>query len=174
MGETLDMTKGIYRRIYAACCKGRRINSVSAVAELVFWRLHCISDDFGTFEAEPVFVKSQAFPIRKDVSEEQIAAALGELSEHKLIRLFEYKSEKYGVVIDFLDMQPANKNGRRIQKFPSEFRGMQGNPGESGESSGLHSDTHTDTDTHTDNGFKKTTANGRICMPASFSKGNKK
>ncbi len=148
--KNLDMTKGVYRRLYAACCKGRRINSVSAIAELVFWRIHSIADDYGTFEAEPVFVKSQAFPLRKDVNERQIRSSLEELRAANLIRLFECNSEKYGVVTDFLEMQPAGRNGKRIQRFPRESGGILGNPNvRRGE---IVSDTDTDTDTDTNPG----------------------
>jgi hypothetical protein len=48
-GITVDLVRGVYCRIYASATKGRRINSVSIMAELLFWRLHLIADDFGAF-----------------------------------------------------------------------------------------------------------------------------
>jgi len=49
----VDMTKGVYRRIYSSATRDRRINQLSLAAELLYWRLHCVADDFGSFEADP-------------------------------------------------------------------------------------------------------------------------
>ncbi len=128
---TLDMTKGVYRRIYSACRKGKRINQVSAMAELVFWRLHCIADDFGTFESEPRFIKAEAFPIKEDVAIFHIVDALNSLANAELIHLFEIEGERFGAIVGFEEFQPANKNGRRIQRFPffnGESWGIRVNP----------------------------------------------
>lgn len=132
MNDHVDMTRGIYRRIYAGACKGKRINSVSIAAELLFWRLHCVADDFGTFEADAVFVKSQALPRRSEITAEAIPPFLAELQTANLVALFEHGGEQYGCILDFQTLQPANRNGKRIQRFPSYDGGIRGNPDSSG------------------------------------------
>ncbi len=129
----LDLTRGIYRRIYAGATKGKRINAVSLLAEVLFWRLHLVADDFGRFEADPYLLHCAALPRRRSISESDIAGALAELEGENLVVRYEVSGEPYGLIRDFEEMQPAGKNGRRIQRYPSppgESRGIRVNPGE--------------------------------------------
>ena len=154
MSETdIDLSRGLYRRIYSGATKGRRINSVSERAELVFWRLHLVSDDFGRFEADPYLISIQALPRRREITESDICLVLFELVEYKLIKIYEVNGEKYGEILDFSNLQPAPKNGRKVRRFPEnsgEDRESVVNPGESGFKREIPA-SYTHTHTHTQN-----------------------
>jgi hypothetical protein len=161
--EDQDFSSGIYRRVYAAAIRGKRINSVSIAAELLFWRLHMVADDYGTFEADPYLVKCLAMTRRRDVSEAQIAEAIKELSDAGLIETFTVADESFGCITDFLRFQPAGRNGRRVRKFPvspSEDRQDMGNPGESCESKQFHVGPTTPTPPTTGSGTEPSTVGG--------------
>lgn len=124
------MTRGVYRRVYSGFLKGRRINAVSIQAEAWFWRLHAVADDFGNFHADPVLLMAEAAPLRR-VTRKQAERWLGELVETKLVKLYEVEGERYGHIIDFIEMQPGNRNGKRVRRCPGEPGCIQVNPGES-------------------------------------------
>lgn len=135
MSLELDMTDGIYRRIYAGYLTGRRINAVSLEAEAWFWRLHALADDFGNLQADPTMLVKLAAP-RRDMTVAKCIELCNEL-KRELIAEYAVAGERYFHVLGFEDRQPAGKNGRRIRKVPApvnpgESGGIQNNPGESG------------------------------------------
>lgn len=129
-GTTTDMTGGLYRRIYAGFLTGNRINAVSVGAEAWFWRLHAIADDFGNLPGNPRVMRSYAAPLR-DWSLDEIVSMTGELVTQRLISRFSVADNAYYHIDGFEYRQPANKSGRRIQKYPQpgESGGALGNPG---------------------------------------------
>lgn len=134
-GLELDMTDGIYRRVYAGFLTGRRINAVSLEAEAWFWRLHALADDFGNLQADPMMLVKLAAP-RRDISVAKCIELCNEL-KRELIVEYAVAGERYFHVLGFESRQPAGKNGRRIRKVPApvnpgESGGIQTNPGESG------------------------------------------
>ena len=131
MNTTVDMSKGIYRKIFSCFLFGKRINSVSIGAEAWFWRLHAVADDFGNFRAETAILKAQASPIR-EVNASQVEGWMKELTGAGLIAGYIADEEYFASIVGFEKFQPANKNGRRIQKYPREPKGIQIDPGESG------------------------------------------
>ncbi len=123
-----EMIHGIYRRFYSGALTGRRINGVSMLAESLFWRLNMISDDYGTFQADPQLVLAEALPLRRDVTTEQVKGWLAELSAPAtaLIELYDVAGEPFGNIIGFIEMQPArSRNGRRLRRFPLPVRLVQ-------------------------------------------------
>ncbi len=146
----VDLSDGLYRRIFSSALRGHRINSVSLLAELLFWRLHLVADDFGLFSAEPGDLLHEVFPRRPDITEEQVSDALAELERQPpLIRRYTFGGDRYGQIIDFLRYQPAGKNGRRVRRFPippvnpGESKVIQGDPGELVQSTPEHLHLHT-------------------------------
>lgn len=114
--STLDLTRGISRRIYSGARMGRRINRVSIGAEFLFWRLHMVADDFGNFLADPALIRSEAFP-RRDIPLSDIEGWLRELTDVDLIRSYEADGDSFGHIVDFLLLQPCGRNGRRVRRF---------------------------------------------------------
>lgn len=166
---TTDMTRGVYRRVYSSgFFYGRRINAVSDAAELLFNRLLMFADDFGNCPADPAIINSHALA-RRGWNIRKVEKAIGELlgtgseatpdspARPALITKYAVGGESYLHITGFEDMQPAPKNGRRIQRHPhpphtplnGESGGIRISPGVSGKSqaSDTQPDTHSETDT---------------------------
>jgi hypothetical protein len=81
-----DLYEGIHRRIYVGCLRGERINSVSELAELTFWHLNCLADDYGNIEGSDPFLALDAFP-RRRITAKQMTSRIDELVAAKLVEL---------------------------------------------------------------------------------------
>lgn len=127
-----DLTRGVYRRLYAGFIKGQRINKISLQAEAWFWRVFAVADDFGNFDADLELLRA-ATKGRRNVSVKQIERWLSEMADVGLISFYETKSERYLHILRFEETQPAGKNGKRLKRFPlpGESGCIQVNPGES-------------------------------------------
>jgi|SRR5882724_3996370 len=142
-----DLTKGIYRRMYAGFIKGHRINNLSLEAEAWFWRINASADDFGNADAEPGLCFAATVGRRKEITVEMVSSWLDEMRESGLIQMYADESgDKYLHIVDFEELQPSGKNGRKVRKFPAwESRGIQGKP-DVDLASHSHTDTHTQDD----------------------------
>lgn len=110
---------GIYRKIWSSAIRGRRINSVSIMAECCFWRAHMVADDYGVFPADPNQFIFTAMPKRhKEVCAVQIAEWIKELKDADLINVYKSEGELMAEIVDFTELQAAGPNGKRISKFP--------------------------------------------------------
>ena len=159
----IDMVRGVYRKVYSGYLTGRRINAVSMEAEAWFWRLHAIADDFGNLHGAVGLLRALAAPAR-NVTEQQVDGWNKALICVGLLREYTAGGERFLHIVGFQDFQPANRNGRRIQRYPredggslgnpGESKGVRGNPGESWESkpSESESESESDTDSHTNTG----------------------
>ena len=135
---TLDMTDGIYRRIYSGFISNPKINALSWMAEAWFWRLVALADDYGNHPANWRLLAVVASPVR-EVTAKDAKDMTMELVAQSLVVLYESEGQPYLHIVGFTKRQPANKNGRRIQRFPfspnckagEESGGTLGNPGES-------------------------------------------
>lgn len=150
-----DLTRGIYRRLYAGFIKGRRINSLSLSAEAWFWRVLACADDFGNADAEPGLCYASTVGRRKGVSIKDVEKWLVELGESGLIQFYATEcGDKYLHVVGFEEMQPAGKNGKRVCRFPrpDESGLIQNNPDflNSSLASHSHSHSHSHSEDHTD------------------------
>lgn len=127
-----DLTRGVYRRLYAGFTKGQRINKLSLQAEAWFWRVLATVDDFGNGEADPQLCRDATAGRRTTVTKGQVSRWLDEMVSANLIEFYWAKGDKYLHVLKFESWQPAGKNGRRFRRFPdpSESEGIQGNPNE--------------------------------------------
>jgi hypothetical protein len=152
---TLDMTEGVYRRIYSGFLDNAKVNSVSWMAEAWFWRLVVLADDFGNLKGNWRHLAVNASPVR-EIDAAQAKALTLELVKAKLVELYQVDDKQYIHIKGFTERQPANKNGRRIQKEPmnpeesgcesvhlGESGGIQTNPEES---SASDSDSDSDSD----------------------------
>src|SRR5262245_32917897 len=127
----VDLTKGIYRRIYAGYITGQRINKVSLQAEAWFWRVLSVVDDFGNAKAEPEACWLATVGKRHgSVTVSHVKKWLREMADAKLIVLYRAEDEWYLHVTGFESIQPCGKNGKRVQRFPipDESRIIQVNP----------------------------------------------
>jgi hypothetical protein len=140
----LDMTDGVYRRIYSGFLGNKKVNRLSWQAEAWFWRLVVLADDFGNLSLKWRVLAVDASPIR-EVSIADAQRLTAELVNARLAFVYRVDGDEYLHIIGFIDKQPAGKNGRRIQRIPmhpeesggiqtsaGESGCIQGNPGESG------------------------------------------
>ena len=118
MAIEVDMTRGAYRRIYSGFRKGKRISSVSIGAEAWFWRLHCIVDQYGNHDADPLLCRVGAAPYRPELTDEQVAKWLDELRTTGLIKYYNINNDTYLHIVDFIINQPPGKNGKRLRCYP--------------------------------------------------------
>lgn len=126
-----DLTRGIYRRLYAGFIKGQRISKLSLPAEAWFWRIMASVDDFGNVDADPALVYAATVGRRPGITIEDVAQFLVELGESGLIQFYADESgDKYLHIVGFEEMQPAGKNGKRICRVPRPdgSKGIQVNP----------------------------------------------
>ena len=114
-----DRTKGIYRRVYSADLTDKRVNALSMEAELTLHRLLMLADDFGNAQAEPELLLIQCYPRRlSEVTDERLAAWVGELKSRGFIEHYEAEGDQYLHVLNWEADQPAGKNGKRVRRFP--------------------------------------------------------
>lgn len=142
--DVTDLTRGVYRRLYAGFIKGQRINKLSLQAEAWFWRVFAVADDFGNYDADPELLKD-ATKGRRKVTTKQVERWLNEMAAVGLVSFYYKKSERYLHILRFEETQPAGKNGKRLKRFPlaSESDGIQVNPELS---SASDNDPHSDND----------------------------
>ena len=98
----------------------RKLASVSAEVERLFWRLILVADDFGRFDADPAVVLSTAFPrqsqtikIKSVASWLQVGARVG------LWLLYQYGDDVIGQMSKWEQRVRANKS-----KFPPSDDGQ--------------------------------------------------
>lgn len=144
---SVDMTRGVYRRIYSGYVRGRRINSVSMNAEAWFWRINAIADDFGNFRSDPRLMVAEAAPLRK-IGPAQAKRWMKELIDADLIRTYDVDGEHYGHIVGFAELQPAGRNGKRVQRQPREPESVSGCVRVNPEKSGLNVRPETETEEH--------------------------
>ena len=65
------------------------IELLSPLAETLFYRLLVTVDDFGRFDARPAMIKAQCFPIKESITISKCKQLLDEISNAKLILLYE-------------------------------------------------------------------------------------
>lgn len=114
----LDLSQGIYRRVYAGFIWGKRINSVSLEAEAWFWRIQAIADDFGNLPGDAHRVHHDTHGWRH-ASVQQVGAWVSELIANNLLSTYTVGGENFLHITGFGKLQPAGaKNGRRVRRFP--------------------------------------------------------
>jgi uncharacterized phage protein (TIGR02220 family) len=108
-----------YRLLNERIILSKKINSVSEGAEVLYYRLIVLADDFGRYHASPAVIKGKAFTLRKKVSESMIKARLGELWRLRLIDLYQAADEEvYLEIKRFENEQRFRADVRRRKDFP--------------------------------------------------------
>jgi len=129
--KATDLTRGLYRKQYGGFVSGKRICKISLQAEAWFWRINAAADDFGNTYGDINLLRSATVGLRVEVSCRQIKKWVDEMIAVKLIKKYEANGDQYLHIKGFMEMQPAGKNGKRIQRHPRENGEDKGNPSES-------------------------------------------
>lgn len=90
------------------------IDSLSPLAETLFYRLLVTVDDYGRADARPAMIKAHCFPIKSLISAEDAGQLLAELAKAGLVDLYTVEGKP------FLQMQKWDNVPRsKESKFPS-------------------------------------------------------
>lgn len=91
-----------------------RLAAVSEPAEVLFYRLIMLADDFGRFDGRMSVIRSRAFALRQSVPEEEVSARMQELCKVGLIHSYSVSGKPYISIPRFGQRQRAEKS-----KFPA-------------------------------------------------------
>ena len=91
-----------------------QVDRLSEPAELFYRRLMSVVDDFGRYECRYNLLASKAFPLRRNITEEDIKQRLEECIAAKLIRVYRVGDKDY---LEILNFGQRIKTGQ-ISKFP--------------------------------------------------------
>jgi hypothetical protein len=94
------------------------IDSLSPMAEVMFYRLLVTVDDFGRFDARPAMIKSQCFPIKEKTTQKHCEEAIKELCEAGLLMVYVVDQKPFLQVLKW-DNVPRSKES----KFPAYVEG---------------------------------------------------
>jgi hypothetical protein len=84
---------------------------VGWMTQSFYIRLLTLVDDFGRYEANPMLLRSQAFPLREDVSASQVLAMCKELAIADLVVFYRIKGK------DYLQIQRWQERARSPKSF---------------------------------------------------------
>ncbi len=100
-------------RILRDITDSEKVNSLSAQAEVLFYRLMMKADDYGVFHAKPSLIKAALFPLRLDsIREAEISRWLAECEKAGLIVFYDAESKPFLVIVNF---------GQRMRNMKKRF-----------------------------------------------------
>jgi hypothetical protein len=85
------------RILKESVCSSRSLDGLTPQAEILFYRLVVVADDYGRFDANPSMIRARAFPLRIDaITNENVENWLGELSTRGVVETYEVSGVRYG------------------------------------------------------------------------------
>jgi len=94
-------------------CTSDTINFLSAEAEVLFYRLLVVSDDFGHMDGRTAILKAQCFPLKESATLGAIQSWVDELASRGLIRRYSADGKLYIAVCKW------EQRARTHPKYPS-------------------------------------------------------
>lgn len=125
-----DLSLGLWRKTYQRDLTDRAINSLSMSAELTRHRIALTCDDFGNTHGDPDLLIIQAYPRRREVTQEMFAGWLDELERGGFITFYEAAGDRFLHMNRWLIEQPAPRNGKRVRRYPASPAEAQETPPE--------------------------------------------
>lgn len=104
------------RIIKESICSSDSIDKLTWFEETFFYRLIVNCDDYGRMDARPEMIKARLFPLKNDISKNDIATALASLIKVGCITLYEYEHKPYLCLPSWENHQ--NVRAKR-SKYPS-------------------------------------------------------
>lgn len=83
------------RIIKESICDSERINKLTPLEEVTFYRLLVNADDYGCFDAREAVVKSRLFPLKENMKLSEVKKILDRLSQVGLIVLYSKDGKPY-------------------------------------------------------------------------------
>ena len=85
------------RVIKESICDSERINQLTPLEEITFYRLLVNADDYGCFDAREMVVKSRLFPLR-DIKAAEVKKTIERLAAVGLINLYTVNGKPYLII----------------------------------------------------------------------------
>jgi len=85
----------------------------SWMAQSFYVRLITLVDDWGRYEALPMLLRSQAFPIREDVTTDQVKGLIGELERNGLAVFYQHEGKAFLQLTNWTERPRSSRS-----KFP--------------------------------------------------------
>lgn len=98
-----------------------RINALSAQAEVFFYRLLVVSDDYGCMDARPSILRARCFPLRDNITTDHLAKWMNELVEQKLVVTYSADGQPYLQVLRW--EQRIRSKGKYPQPTEEQLNG---------------------------------------------------
>lgn len=76
-------------------CTSDAINLLTSDAEVMFYRLLVVADDYGYMDARPAILKAQCFPLKESATVSRIEAWLLELAETELVHRYMHEGKPF-------------------------------------------------------------------------------
>lgn len=86
------------RLLREGICTSDTINELSAGAEVLFYRLLVVADDYGYIDARLAILKAGCYPLKKQATESAIEGWLSELATTKLIQRYTHNGKPFAAV----------------------------------------------------------------------------
>lgn len=77
------------RLLKEGICTSDTLNKLSPQAEVFFYRLLVVADDFGRMDARPAILKSACFPLKDSILLSDVSNLLSDLADAKLVTLYD-------------------------------------------------------------------------------------
>ena len=106
------------RRVPPEFSTDELLEACSVLATLLLYRLISLADDQGRLPGHPKYVKGVCFPMRPEVSERKVAAALDELVHSGFVIRYDLKGRVFLQIDRWFDLQ--GKWGQR-RTYPSRY-----------------------------------------------------
>ena len=90
-----------------------KIDSLSPLAEVFYYRLLVSVDDFGRYDARPSMLKAECFPVKDSVTKESCQEMLVELVSSGLVIVYEHSGKPYLQLHKW-----ENKARSKVSKYP--------------------------------------------------------
>lgn len=104
------------RLIKESICTSEDLNKLSAMAEILFYRLIVRADDYGAYYGNISIIKSNCFPLKSDeITCEQVQSWLNELKDAGLIDTYRAEDRDY---IRFCKWKKHQQIRAKKRKFP--------------------------------------------------------
>ncbi|HEY5496397.1 MAG TPA: hypothetical protein VIK16_07020, partial [Candidatus Limnocylindrales bacterium] len=102
------------RRVPPEFCSDELLEECSILATLLLYRIVSQADDQGRLPGHPRYIKAVCFPMRPDVSERKVAAAIDELARAGFLIRYDARQRVYLQIDRWQDLQ--GRWGRRAYK----------------------------------------------------------
>ena len=93
------------RLIMENICISEKINKLDLLGEVFFYRLLVQCDDYGVMDARPKILKARLFPLKRTITEEDVATVLISLAQKELIVLYTAGGKPYLQVVGWAEHQ---------------------------------------------------------------------